>query len=109
VSRLSAGSKVVSLTHRPRSSHYFSASGIQFCRRLDEPQSLVRPQGLGKLKEFIYLIRSQTHGLPVCSILPQPLLREIFRDFWKKSISNTTFSLPLYFLSFPPVSFSFYS
>jgi hypothetical protein len=34
---------------------------------------LVRPEGLGKLKRFIHLIGSRTHGLPVCSIVPQAL------------------------------------
>jgi hypothetical protein len=35
--------------------HYFSASGTHFCYRLSEPQGLVRPVGLGKLKKFTSL------------------------------------------------------
>jgi hypothetical protein len=73
--RLTDGSKVVCHTHRPRSTpqkHYFSASGTHFCQGLSEPQGLVRPEGVGKLKTFIDLIGSRT-VLPVCSIVPQPL------------------------------------
>jgi hypothetical protein len=73
--RLIDGRKVVSPTHRPRSTppkHYFSASGTHFCQRLSKPHSLVRPQGLGKLKTFIHLIGSRTRDVPVCSIVPQP-------------------------------------
>jgi hypothetical protein len=53
-SRLTDGGKVVSLTQRPRytpQKHYFSASGNHFRCRLSEPQDLVRPEGLSKLKE----------------------------------------------------------
>jgi hypothetical protein len=49
------GGKVVSPAHLPRSAlqkHYFSVSGTHFCQRLSEPQGLVRPEGLGKLKKF---------------------------------------------------------
>jgi hypothetical protein len=38
---------------RPCSTHQkndFSASGTHFCQRLSKPQGLVRPEGLGKLK-----------------------------------------------------------
>jgi hypothetical protein len=44
VNRLTDGGKLVSLTHRPRSTqkkHYFSASGTHFCLRLSKHQSLV--------------------------------------------------------------------
>jgi hypothetical protein len=57
--RLTDGGKVISPTHRPRSTpqkHYFSTSSIHFCYRLSEPPCLERPQGLGKLKKFIRLI-----------------------------------------------------
>jgi hypothetical protein len=53
--RLTDSGKAVSSTRRPHSipqKHYFSASGTHFCYRLSEPQGLVRPEGLGKLKIF---------------------------------------------------------
>jgi hypothetical protein len=53
----------------PPQKHHFSAS-THFWYRLNEPQGLVRPEGLGKLKKFILLIGSRTHDLPVCSIVP---------------------------------------
>jgi hypothetical protein len=52
--RLTDGGKVVSPTHRQRSTpriHYFSAFGTPFRQRLSKPQGLVRPEGLGKLKK----------------------------------------------------------
>jgi hypothetical protein len=39
-------------------------------KRLSRPQGHI--EGLGKLKKKIHLIRTQTHGLPACGILPQP-------------------------------------
>jgi hypothetical protein len=39
-------------------------------QRLSEPQGLMRPEGLGKLKKFILLIGSQARDLPACSIVP---------------------------------------
>jgi hypothetical protein len=54
--RLIDGGKVVSLTHQPRFTRqkhyyvYFNASGTHFCLRLNKPQGLVRPEGLGKSK-----------------------------------------------------------
>jgi hypothetical protein len=53
-SGLTYGGKFVSPTHRPRSTpqkQYLSASGSDFCKRLSEPQGLVRPEELGKLKK----------------------------------------------------------
>jgi hypothetical protein len=53
--RFADGGKVVSLTHRPHFTPqklYYSASGTHFCQRLSKPQSLVRPEGLGKLKKI---------------------------------------------------------
>jgi hypothetical protein len=47
-SRLTDGGKVVSPTHRPRSTppkQYFSTSNTHFCQRLSEPQGLLRPEG----------------------------------------------------------------
>jgi hypothetical protein len=53
--------------------HYFYASGTHLCYRLSKPQGLGRPEGLGKLINIIYLIRSRTRDLPVCNIPPWPL------------------------------------
>jgi hypothetical protein len=53
-SRLTDCGKVVSLMNRPHftpQKHYFSVSGILFCSSLSEPQDLVRPEGLDKLKK----------------------------------------------------------
>jgi hypothetical protein len=53
-SRLTDGSAVVSLTHRPRiapQKHFFSVSGTYFCWRPNEPQGLARPEGLGQIKK----------------------------------------------------------
>jgi hypothetical protein len=72
-SRLTDGGKVVGPTHRPRSTlqkHDFSASGTHICYRLSKPQGLVRPEGLGKLKNFIDLLRFRTGDLPSSSIEP---------------------------------------
>jgi hypothetical protein len=51
--QLTESGKVVSHTHRPRSTpqkHYFYASGTHLCSRLSKPQGLVRMEGLGKWK-----------------------------------------------------------
>jgi hypothetical protein len=40
---------------------------------LSEPQGLVRPEGLGKLKKFILLIASRTRDPWACSTVTQPL------------------------------------
>jgi hypothetical protein len=72
-SRLVDDSKVVSPTDWSCSTlqkHYFSASGTHLYYTLSEPHGLVWPEGLGKLKKFIYLIRSRTRDLPACSIAP---------------------------------------
>jgi hypothetical protein len=62
------GGKIVSFTHRPRSTpqkHFsFSVSGIHICYRLSTPQGLVQLEGLGKLKLLI-----ATRDLPTCSIV----------------------------------------
>jgi hypothetical protein len=50
--------------------YYFSASGTHFCYRLSEPQGLVRPEGLDKLKKCIHLIGSRNRDLEGCSIVP---------------------------------------
>jgi hypothetical protein len=48
-------------------------SGNHVCYRLSKPQSLVRPEDLGKLIKFNYLIASRTRDLPACSTAPQSL------------------------------------
>jgi hypothetical protein len=52
--QLTDGGKIVSTTHRPRSTpqkhYYFYVSGTHFCQRLSKPQGLVRPEELGKFK-----------------------------------------------------------
>jgi hypothetical protein len=51
--RLTDSGEVVSPVHWLHSApqkHYFSASGTYFCLRLSKAQSLVRPEGLRKLK-----------------------------------------------------------
>jgi hypothetical protein len=56
--RLTDGGKVVRLTHRPRSvlqKHYSSVSGTLSCWRPSDPQGLLRPEGLGKLKKKNHL------------------------------------------------------
>jgi hypothetical protein len=54
----------------PRNISFF-ASGTQFCQRLSEPQGLMMPVGLRKLKKFIHLIGSRTRNLQTCSIVPR--------------------------------------
>jgi hypothetical protein len=74
--RLADGGKIVSPTHWSRSTtqkHYFSAFSTHFYYRLSEPQGILRPEGLGKLKKCIHLIGSRTHDFPACSIVPSPL------------------------------------
>jgi hypothetical protein len=74
-SRPTDGGKVVSPTHRRRSTpqkHYFSVCGSHFCSRLSEPQGLVWPEGLGQLKKCIHLMGSRTRDLPACGIQPWP-------------------------------------
>jgi hypothetical protein len=54
-SRLTDGGKFASSTNRTRSTSqklYCSYSGSHFCSRLGEPQGLVRPEGLVKLKKI---------------------------------------------------------
>jgi hypothetical protein len=71
--RLTDGGKVVSPTHRPRSSlqiYYFSAFGTYLCQRPSKPQDLVWPEGVSKLKKFVPVIGSRTCGFLSCSIVP---------------------------------------
>jgi hypothetical protein len=65
---------VVSLTHRialysPETCFIF-LSVIHFCYRMSKPQALERPEGLGKLIQLYYHIRSRTRDLQVCSKAP---------------------------------------
>jgi hypothetical protein len=64
----------------PLPSRYYSpvtiltcVSGANLCYGLSKHYGLARPQGLGKLVEFNYLIRSRTRDLPACNIVLQPL------------------------------------
>jgi hypothetical protein len=50
--------------------HYFSASGTHLCWRLSKPQSLVRPEGVGKVIKIIHLIGSRTRDLSICNEVP---------------------------------------
>jgi hypothetical protein len=57
--RLTDGGKVVSPTHWPRSTrhkYYFSASGTHSCYRQSEPQGIMRPEGLGNVKNSPYRV-----------------------------------------------------
>jgi hypothetical protein len=70
---LTDSGKVVSPTHRPRSTpqkHHFSASGTHFSYRLSEPQGLERPEEYVNWKKRIHLIGSRTCVLPAYSIVP---------------------------------------
>jgi hypothetical protein len=53
--------------HKPHSTpqKHFSASGTHFYQKLSKSQGLGQLEGIGKLKKFIHLIRSQTRDLPV--------------------------------------------
>jgi hypothetical protein len=66
-SRLIDGGKVFSPTYRLRSTtqkhYYFCVSGINFGQRISKPPGLVRPEGLGKLKNVIYL-----NGSSACDV-----------------------------------------
>jgi hypothetical protein len=70
--RLTDGGKVVSPTHpphfTPQKHYYFYVSGTHFCWRLNKPQGLVRPEGLGTFKKKNHLIGYRTRDLPVCSV-----------------------------------------
>jgi hypothetical protein len=68
---LTAGGKAVCSKHRPRSTpqkQYFLLLVLISVR--GEPQGLVLPEGLGKLKKFIHLIGYRTRDHPACSIVP---------------------------------------
>jgi hypothetical protein len=71
---LTHGSKLISPTQwaqfTPQKHYYFYASDSHFCKRLSEPQGLLWPECLARLKKLIHLIGSRTHYLPACSILP---------------------------------------
>jgi hypothetical protein len=74
--RLTDGGKVVSPTHRPRSTPQillFILLVLITVKELSKLQGLVRLEGLAKLQKFIHLIGSRTRDFPACSIVPQPL------------------------------------
>jgi hypothetical protein len=79
------GGEVVSPTQRPRSTlqkySSSSSSGTRFCQRLSEPQGLVLPEGLGKLKKFIHFAGFRTRDLPACSVVPLPLRCQNFYHY----------------------------
>jgi hypothetical protein len=89
--RLIDGGKVVSLTHRPRSSpqKHISASGTHFCYRLSKPQGLVRQEGSGELKKIIYLLGSRIRDLPECDKCHKHIMQWHFRlpIIFKKEIN----------------------
>jgi hypothetical protein len=69
--RFTDGGKFVRSAHRSHfttQKHYFSVSGTQFCQSLSEPQGLVRPEGLRKLKKNPPHW-SSTHQFPACVCL----------------------------------------
>jgi hypothetical protein len=48
-----------------------TSSGTYFCWRLSKPQAMVQLEGLGKLKQFSYLVGTRTRYLEACEIAPQ--------------------------------------
>jgi hypothetical protein len=60
--RLADGGRVVS--------NIFLCFWYLFLLGPSEPQGLLRPGGLGKLKEIIHLFWSRTCDLPACNIVP---------------------------------------
>jgi hypothetical protein len=52
---------------------FISLSVTDFFSKASKDQDLVRPEGLGKLINFSYLLGFRTHDLPHCRIVPQPL------------------------------------
>jgi hypothetical protein len=70
-----------------------SASGIHFCLELTKPPGLVRPEEVGKLMSFNYLIGSRTCDLPACTIASQPLCyikKIILKKFSERCVACTT-------------------
>jgi hypothetical protein len=102
--RLRDGCKVVSPTHRMRSTsqkHYCSASGTHFCARLSETQDLVRLEELGKFggKKTFHLNRYRTRDLSACkhsaltNTLLCALLSCVANNLVERSFSNSIFWL----------------
>jgi hypothetical protein len=111
--------KVVSLTHRPRSTsqkHYFSVSGTHFCQSLSKLQGLLRPEGLDRDIRIIGLTTlppSVSQFFRQCGIpnIPQPYspprpvtgIAVLLSDFWGailKWATATTVLLDLLVISY---------
>jgi hypothetical protein len=104
-SLLTDGGKVVSPTHQPHSTpkKHFSASGTDLCYRLNKPQGLVRPEGLGKLKNINSPHRVSNPRLPACSIVPQPQRYRVPRS----AVYNAYYSWEMIVNAVPGVSLDF--
>jgi hypothetical protein len=101
--RFTDGGKVVSHTHRPRSTpqkQYVYFYGTDFCYRLSKSQDLLRPEGLGKLKKFTssvlepatFRLAAQclNHGAIACSLRTSRKIN-IFLSRWDSvSVSRST-------------------
>jgi hypothetical protein len=115
--RLIDGSKFVSPTHRPPlnnyhslalvrertnrppstpQKHYFSASGTHFCQRLSKPQSLVKPEGLGKLKKSFAVLPG------ICLQELRKTIKDLSQDNqiphrdWSQTPPEHAFTFPLH-------------
>jgi hypothetical protein len=55
---------------------------------LSKPQALVRPEGLGKLKNLIHVIGSRTRDILACNIV---LMQHFIRyGFWRDAVNVRT-------------------
>jgi hypothetical protein len=60
----------------------------------------MRPEGLGKLIKFNYLIGSRTRGLPACSIVPETLLLLLLLLLLSSSFNSLDFCFSSLCLSY---------
>jgi hypothetical protein len=72
--RLPEGGEAVSLMRRLRSTQQKHLPVLISVRGRVNPMTIVRLEGLGKLKEFRGLIGIRSWELPACSIVPPPFL-----------------------------------